>query len=200
MIRGIKNSGDLPIYVTAAVVCAVLTLATWAVGIAPAIREHRAGVARVAELSRQRHKAATVRAALSAAHREIDQIEAATHKSRPSLDPATLVNTHMARITAAANECGLSVDELQPGKAADTPYYKVIELRIAGNGTYPQVTRFLHRVHEDFADTSVRSIEVTAGSGNALAAPASFRLGLIWFAAPAAADPVQPAVPLANGQ
>ena len=200
MMGGMKNSRDLPIYMAAAAICVVLTLTTWAVVIAPALREHRAGVARVAELSRQRHKAATLRAALAAARREIDQIETATHKARPSLDPATLVNTHMARITAAANECGLSVEELQPGKASDTPYYKMIELRIAGSGTFPQVTRFLHRVHEDFADTGVRSIELTAGSGNALSPPANFRLGLIWFAAPSANDSGQAAAPVENGQ
>ena len=200
MMRGIRNASDLPVYLTAAAICAVLTLATWAVVVAPALREHRAGVARVAELSRQRHKAATLRTALAAARREIDQIETATRKARPSLDPATLVNTHMARITAAANACGLNVEELQPGKAADTPYYKAIELRIAGSGTFPQVTRFLHRVHEDFADSGVRSIELTAGSGNALSPPANFRLGLIWFAAPAPPDSGQAATPVANGQ
>lgn len=193
-----RNFSGWSIYLMAGAVCVGMTAASWIVAVGPALQQQRTRAAQVQELSRERHKAATLRAALAAARSESAQLEKTMQKVQPSLDPATLVNTHMARITAAANECGLSVEELQPGKSVDTPYYKAVELKIAGVGAYPQVTRFLHRVHEDFADVGVRSMELTAAAGNALAPPTNFRLGLIWFAAPA--DAPQGPLPLAKDE
>lgn len=187
MIAPAKKFKWWPVYLIGAVVCAVITITIWATVIGPSLRQQQQRAAQIRDLGARRHKAAALQANLAATERKQAEIEKATAATRLLLDPSTLINSHMVRITQEAGACGLTIDQVQPGKTSQTPFYTTVELRIAGSGAFPDVTRFLHHLNENCPDLSIRAMSLSTAAGNALSPPAGFQMDLIWFAAPTAA-------------
>lgn len=178
-----------PVFAAGAGVCAAITLVVWFTVLSPALRQRDARIAKSNELVARRHKAGEVAGSLSAVRKKTETVESALQQTAMRLEPATLVNDRLARLTELANECGLSVDEVQPGQTTDGPHYQSVALKLAGSGNYPACARFLHRLHDTFPDTGVRGMDTSNNSPNPVVPVVSFRLDLVWHAAPLAQSP-----------
>lgn len=173
-----------PVYAAGAGVCAAVSLVLWFTVLSSALQQRDARHARAKELTERRHKAGEVGGALTAVRRKADAVEKALKKTAIRLEPAALVNDRLAKLTDLANECGLSVDEVQPGHTTDGAHYQTVALKLAGSGTFPACAKFLHKLHDGFPDTRVYTMETSNTSPNPLVPQVAFRVDLLWYAAP----------------
>ena len=187
-LPGISGTKWWPVYAAGAAVCAFVSAVLWFAVLSSALQQRAARHARAAELRDRRHKAGETAGALAALRRKSASVEKSLQKTALRLEPAALVNDRLARLTDLANECGLSVDEVQPGKTTDGPHFQTVALHLAGSGSYPACAKFLHRLHDDFPDTRVRTMETANTSPNPLVPQVAFRVDLLWYAAPQAAS------------
>ena len=181
-----------PVLLATTAACAGITFAAWSLAVSPALQQRELRAHRLVELSSLRRKAASLSNQLTSAHHRYAAAADNVAKMALHLDPVGLVNTRLAQLTRLANDCGLEIDETQPGQVAAAPHYQVVDLKIAGSGTYPAATRFLHRLRERFRDVAVRSMDLSADSGNALSPGVRMRLELVWYAAPAGSGTATP--------
>lgn len=102
-------------------------------------------------------------------------------------EPVSELNQRLARITAAAVECGLKIDQLTPGVATPAPRYTAVAMRLAARGEFRAASAFLAKLRGAFPDTGVVGLRASAnaeqGTGNA-----EFAVDLVWFASPAGAE------------
>ena len=189
-----------PIWGGGALTCVAITFAAWALAIGPALQQRHARQQRLVELALLQHKSATLSAGLSAARRQHAAVNDAIERLHLKLEPGGLVNSRLSAITRLANNSGLVIEEVRPGQTSDALQYEAVELRLTGSGPYPAVTRFLHRVHSQFRDMAMQSMDLSADSGNALAPDVRVRLNLAWYAAPPGRQPATAAPPVADNQ
>ena len=74
------------------------------------------------------------------------------------------------------------------------PKATLVPIKLAGSGTYPDITRFLHALHNQFRDTALSSLKLTAQPDPKQSEKqiAAFSIDLAWYAAPAASDAPSP--------
>jgi len=187
----ISSSPWWPVYAAGAGVCAAISIILWFVVLSSALQQREVRRFNAAELSSRRQKAGEVAGALATLRRKSDAVEKSLRKTAIRLEPAGLVNDRLAKLTDLAHESGLSVDEVQPGRTTDGPHYQTVVLKLAGSGSYPACAKFLHKLHDSFPDTGIRTMETSNTSPNPLSPQVAFRVDLLWYAAPLsqAADP-----------
>ena len=173
------------IYATTAAVCALATAAAYAATVRPLALRRDEQQAQAVELDAREHKAAELTASLDAWQRQVTAATRAAQETPVQLQPATRVNRRLALLAELADECGLSIDEMQPGPPVDAPYFKTVLIRVVGTGTYPSVARFMRRSRSQFRDMGVRTFRATAVNPTPGAADASFQMEFTWFTAPA---------------
>jgi Tfp pilus assembly protein PilO len=167
------------IYAAAVLACAALTAGGYALGVAPAMAHSARLEADRVELVSRRQQAAEASAAAAAARTDLAATRDALAALPLKLEPATLVNERLARLTDMASGARLSVAEIRPGAIKEGPDFDAVPISIAGTGTYPACAAFLHRLHAQFPDTTVRSFLAAQAEG----APATFTFDLVWHAA-----------------
>lgn len=170
------------IYAAGAVVCAALGAAAYAVGVQPAAERHARQVARQKELRAAKQKATNLAAELNSARMQLLATNDALGSRSLRLEPASMVNRRVSRLTDLANASGLTIDEMRPGSVAEGPDYKTVPILIAGNGTYPACAAFLHALRQSFPDIAVRSFDTTNNSASPESPAATFQFDLVWHA------------------
>ncbi len=120
------------------------------------------------------------------------------------LKPASTMNQRLGDIAALAEPLGISITKLVPGATAaplpaatttpatlaPPPLTTTLSIKLAGTGSYPAISRFLHTVHDNFRDTAVSTLKLSTPlearqSENPLA---TFSIDLTWYAAPEGSD------------
>ena len=168
------------VYATALLACAALTAGGYAAGVAAAIERGARVEAERAEFADRRREAGELATAAADARVELHAARQSLAALPLHLEPATMVNARLAKITELANEGRLSVSEVRPGAVAtDGRDFDTVPIAIAGSGSYPAVAAFLHRLHEEFPDTAVRSFRAAQAEG----ASAAFSFDLVWYTA-----------------
>jgi len=99
------------------------------------------------------------------------------------LAPTSQLNERLSQITTLAAAEGLEVEGIQPGDAHTAPHYIRQPIRVDGNGGFEAAVQFLHRLHKNLPDVSVRSLKLTGEPGGAGQKP-TFSFDLRWYAAP----------------
>jgi Tfp pilus assembly protein PilO len=110
-----------------------------------------------------------------------DKIE----KAATRLEPAAVINSRIRQLTELAESFGLRLDEVRPGDIATLEHYTGVPIRIAGQGSYEQVARFLHGLHHTFKDIGVTGLDLR-GEPEAPDKPPTFAVQLLWYASPQA--------------
>lgn len=164
-------------------VCAAMMLVVYLLGVQPLLDRRAAAEDRKRDLSEKRQESADVLSALTASKRELAGVELALAETPLRLQPMGAVNQRLARMTALASEAGLTLNEIQPGKAALGTHYATVPIQVAGTGRFPTIVAFLNRLHTTFPDTGVTSFTLS-GAPATPNAPVAFRIDLAWHAAP----------------
>lgn len=171
-------------YAIAAGACGLMTAGAWFFGVDPAMAKRDAAAADFAELDDRQHKAKGLADNLATARRQLADTNRQVDALPLRLEPAAAVNARLSRLAHAAWETGLGVDEIQPGPAADGPFYQTVPIRVSGTGTYPTCAAFLHQLRMQFPDTAVRSFDCINPSPARDKPMATYRLELVWYTAP----------------
>lgn len=99
------------------------------------------------------------------------------------LEPSSRVNTRLAMLAELASEMGIEVHQILPDPVRAGKRYDVVEIALSGSGDYGEVTRFMRRLHDSFADTAVVQFDLKSGGPTVPAA--QFDIGLAWYTLPA---------------
>ena len=164
-------------------VCAAMMLVVYLLGVQPLLDRRADAESSRRALSEKRQESADVLSALTTAKRELAGVEQALADTPLRLQPMGAVNQRLARMTALASEAGLTLNEIQPGKAALGTHYATVPIQVAGTGRFPTIVAFLNRLHTTFPDTGVTSFTLS-GAPATPSAPVAFRIDLAWHAAP----------------
>lgn len=168
---------------TAIGVCLAMTLVVFVLGVQPLLSRKSDIARRQRELAESREQAQTLAASLTGLRRELAGVEHSLAASPLRLQPVSAVNQRLAMITQLAAQQQLTLNEIQPGKAASGTHYDTVPLVLTGSGNYRTLAAFLHRLHQTFPDTGVAAFALR-GNPAAPQTPATFRFNLSWYAAP----------------
>lgn len=95
-------------------------------------------------------------------------------------------HTHVGKISRLAADSNLMLDQVSPANAEVIEGVQAVvrvPVTLGGKGSYEHISDFLHRLHEEFRDTSVASVRLLAEPGSE-GQVAVFSVTLMWFAKP----------------
>ena len=118
----------------------------------------------------------------------LEKVERAMAKVRIRLYPARQVNQRIAQVTDLATSGGLKIDDVQLGRNSKAEHSTRVPICLAGSGTYLTCSQFLRELNRTLPDTGVTLLEMWGNPGSDIEA-ATFRLDLVWHAAPAGTEP-----------
>ncbi len=178
------KSERIQLYGGAGVAIVLLTLGSYGLCFRPLQRRQAERIERQAQLSELRQTAFRHSSALVALNRQLATARKDLESAPLRLQPATRINQRLDELARLAHDCGLALNEIQPGAATTYADYQTVAIRISGSGTYPAVASFLHTIRQSFPDTGVRSFD-SANTSPADGKSATFRFDLLWFTTPA---------------
>ena len=184
-IAAIASSFRRACYVDAAglAACALITAGAYLLAVRPILDGRTAQQARLAELDEARAQVAALNASGRRLRAQIGGLESRLAVNEITLQPASMVNQRLARVTALAGECGLEVQYVQTGAHQFGPRYGQVPILVSCTGSYRTCATFLHRARLEFPDTAVRSFQMSASPGD-VTSPMSFGLQLSWYVLP----------------
>ena len=162
--------------------CVVAGLLFYFAAVRPLVGQRETRAVQQAQVETQRQNAARLSERTSLLQNRLAEVRKALNETPIQLAPAVHINRRIARLADLADQNGLTVDEIQPGKPTSTRQYEMIPIRLLGSGSYRTWAAFLHQLPRTFPDTSVRSFELSADPGDP-SVPATFRIDLVWHAA-----------------
>lgn len=160
-------------------VCLALSAALYFVAVRPVLDEQVQRAAQAAELTEQKREAADLAAALADRRQTLMQTERQVAERSLKLMPLARLNHRLATVTSLANDCGLSLDRIEPGQSVPSTHYVSVPINLSGRGTYLATTQFLERMHEQWPDLAVASLDLRGSARG----ESDFVLQLLWFAA-----------------
>ena len=167
--------------------CLGLTVAAYALGVGPLLREHERDRALAAELEERRETVARLASSTTDLRRDLAAAQAELERAPLRLQPASRVNQRLEAVARLATESGLALDEVRPGGPVDAAHYQTVPIRIVGFGRYPACATFLRELRQTFGDMGVRTFSASNSAGAAAAAAAGagstalFQAELVWF-------------------
>ena len=183
--KGAKAAADSvwKIYACAAVACGVLSAGAYAFGVRPAVTRYNENLDRQAELKAAKQKAASLLGTLNNSRTQLTAITETLNSQTLRLEPASMINQRLSRLTALANASELKIDEMRPGTMVEGAEFKTVPILIAGSGTYTSCAKFLQELRRKFPDTAIRSFETTSNSSSPDLPAATFQFDLVWHTA-----------------
>lgn len=151
--------------------------------------------ARVQAAAEEAQRTTALAGDIRSVNEQINGLRSRIAASPLTIRPPDALNERLAGLVALADECGLSVQDLKPGDGVRVRRYYVLPVHLAGQGRYPDTTRFLRLLHERLPDVGLRSFKLSATPD----AGARCELDLRWYASPPAVTPAKAesaAVPL----
>jgi Tfp pilus assembly protein PilO len=167
--------------VVGAAVAAALTVAFVFGALLPIAVRDRMAAAQADAAVRTQQRANALAASIRAITAEIDGTRTRLASAPLQIRPASALNERLAALVALAAECGLGVQDLKPGDGVRGPKFLMIPVRVSGTGGYPDVTRFLHRLHDRMPDIAVEGFKLAEAPGGNTAG-GRYALDLRWVA------------------
>ena len=184
MPRNPPGAPVMKIYVAGVAVCALISTATYLLGVRPALDRHAGQVTLRADLTAAKQKAANLLGAKNNTQIQVNAVNEALKSQTLHLQPASTVNERVASLTDLAEKgCGLQIEEMRALAVTEGPDCVTVPIQIAGGGTYSNCAKFLHRLRTVFPDTAVRSFQTTNNSASPDSSSATFQFELVWHAA-----------------
>lgn len=157
--------------------------AVYFVGLKPILDRQAERAGQQARLTAARQETLKLTADLNTSRSTLARIREKIKDSAIQLQSTRHLNQRLSEITKLATECGLQVNEIQPGSVSTGERYETVPISLAGAGQYEACATFLHRLQKTFPDTGISSFEL-GGHPRQSDRAADFSFGLIWYAAP----------------
>jgi len=163
------------------IVCALASLAFYAVTVQPFFEQRSAVAERRRELKDLACKASELEAALAQDQDRLAAVKSDLAASTVTLDSTAHINTRIARLAAFFADFELEVDDVRTGQVCRGLHCDVVPMTIVGRGSYERYGRFLRGLCSAFPDMNVVKIELTGNPARASESE-TFRFELFWYA------------------
>lgn len=167
--------------------CLALSLAFYFVGVRPLGGRQRRRAQLQTELEVQRARMQQTGRQRTAVENELSSARESLARCPVHLVSGGRINHRIARLTSLATQCGLKVDEIEPGEVQSLSHFDAIPLRLTGTGDFPTCVRLFHLLWRKFPDKGVAFLDLWVDRDQE-GAEANLRVDLIWFVAPDSAQ------------
>lgn len=167
------------------VVCIVVSLVAYLVGIRQLVEQRSLLAGQRQKLAVQREESSDLEASISKLRQQLAVVQEELAQSEIKLESADQINQRIAKLTALLGDCALEVDDIQTSKILTGTQCDFVPISIAGRGRYKQCTAFLHKLYRSCADINVARLELQ-GNPAMPEQPGTFRLQLFWHTLPKA--------------
>ncbi len=170
------------VHAAGAALLAILTLATWLVGLQPSLNSR----ARYRDLVARRQ---TERQNLLQAQTLEDATKARLASLQDSLRQRPLIlrgqddlSKKLQEITELSAGAGLQLSSIEAGKADNFSRHGTVGIQIAARASLPSLWTFFHDLREKMPDVTVRSVDLTGRYANKDSVP-GLTMALVWHTA-----------------
>lgn len=164
-------------------VCLLITVSAFLVGFRPILNQRAEIAEQQGELLDQREEADRLIVSLTQMRQRFRETQLQVEANAIRLESTDFLNRRLAEITVLATRSGLEIDEIKPGQGLPSEHYVRVPIHLTGRGRYPSSSAFLHGLHDQLPDISVRSLKLSSPSPARHAEP-EFTFELLWYAAP----------------
>ncbi len=164
------------------VCCLLLTAGAYLTAIQPVLDAQMESRAQRIQLAEQQRIATDLDRTLGQLHRQMTLVNAELEQSQLQLESAGRINQRIAELTEIANDAGLRIQQIDPGRKHSDHLFDVVPIELGGKATYRNYLLFLRQLHSRFADIAVAEFQVV-GAPESPTDEATFKLRLCWFTA-----------------
>lgn len=185
-VRRIAHPSMLWIDLAAATFLILTAVGTWLFWIQPLLARRKAVAEHTALLAVEREKLSQAQRIAQTARTRLELVQKKLAEINLELEPAGHLNQRLAGLMDLAARHGLVLEEVEPSAVRSQEHYQTVPIRLRLRGSYPQCTRFLERLHQQFPDTAVLGLELTGAPVPAGQGPSAglMSLQLLWYTAP----------------
>ncbi len=110
--------------------------------------------------------------------RQLDQVNGQITDQPIQLKGNDQLNQVLDDLASLVQDCGLQVDQIQPGRVRKQQYFHTLDMRFEGVGTYPRFAALLHRLHDACPDIRIHGFDLTSADWQG--GSARYKLDLLW--------------------
>ena len=159
-----------------------LSIGAYVLDIHPLHRARAEWSAHTAALAAQQYKVNELTGSLLSLQHQLEETRRKTAGGALQLEPVQRLNQRLSRLTDLAAANHLRIHDMEPGKSRPGPYYAVVEIRIACQGSSRGCSTFLDQLHQSMPDTVVAALQI-AGKPGLSESPVDLAFTLYWFVA-----------------
>ena len=159
--------------------CLVATLLVYMLGFLPLMSQRQAIDLQRQELEQTKEKADRIQATSRILRARLATAQAQLATSHLQLQSIRQLNQRLSQLAEFSQKAGLDVQDVRPGSLVRAARYSQMQIHVAGNGTYPNCTAFVHDLHQHFGDMAISSFDLH--NGGTPTAPATFSFDIVWF-------------------
>ncbi len=163
--------------------CLALAGLVFVVGVLPLLEQRREQRQTHRQLADKHEQIEMLEATLLDMRRRQRELERGLERYPLRLASLDALNRRLAQVTDLANDAGLELDRVRPGRPAAGEHFQQVPLSVTGQGEYRAIAIFLHEARAELPDVAVRDLEIQGRPSPD--APTTFSLDLTWYAAPA---------------
>jgi len=162
-----------------AAVCAAITAVAAFAGYRPALLAIEAAQRDDIDLREARAELSDLHSTRRALINQRSRTQGEMDRLAVAFEPVSAVNEHLAHLASLAEDLGVVIDELQPGRVEPGELFNTVAFTMSGTAGFGTCADFIHRLHNESPDMAVRTFELTAGGDG----DTRFRFEIVWFAA-----------------
>jgi len=177
-LERMTESGAMPIHIGGGVVCALLLLSGWLLGLGPLLTDTHQASTIVQHADQTERDADQGKAEMDRLTAELQRVQSGLDNQPVSLEPASQINPLLAQLADWAEEHRLAITRTNSGRPIELSYYDYVPITVTGEGGYADLLGFFRRLYDDRGDVGIvsfRARRLATGSG------VSFELELAWY-------------------
>ncbi len=179
-----KRSQNMGLHLIGVLGCATLLAAVWLFALMPLTENRREAEGLRTRLASLQSEMDQQRASHNRFERRLADIGEELDRIPVRLQAIGRMNARIAVLTDMADKSGVRVQSITPGAPLSRPHYRLVDIRLQGEGSYRAGLRLLNDIHEQLGDVHVVGFELVAI--NVAAKPVTrIDLQLRWYALPA---------------
>ena len=181
-----NERGAMPIHIGGGVLCAVLLLTGWLVGLRPLMADNQQASSIVEQANQAEQEAQQSKDELDRLTAELEDVRGRLDQQPVSLENAGQINPLLAQLAAWSEQHGLSITRTQSNRPTALAYYDYVQISLAGEGAYGDLLSFFNQMHTDRGDLGVVSFNARRLANGA---GVSFEIELAWYVISDATEP-----------
>jgi len=163
-------------------VCLVISIAFYALGVAPLIQRSADIQDSIEEQQRQEQVKIDLARSHNQLKQRLGQAQKELNEAAIQLQPISRLNEYLAQLTNLATKSGLSLYEIKSSKPVTLKHYRSIPIRLSGTGTYQDSVSFLHSLNREFPDIRVSALNLSVSAYSEKPEP-KVNMSLVWHTA-----------------